>query len=51
VLPRVRGADRRLPDAIDAFLNALDSDGFPLSRGKAEQMRREYETHGFASFF
>ncbi|HEX9094027.1 MAG TPA: AAA family ATPase [Coriobacteriia bacterium] len=51
VLPRVRGADRRLPDAIDAFLNALGPDGFPLSRGKAEQMRREYETHGFASFF
>jgi dynein-related subfamily AAA family protein len=51
VLPRVRGADRRLPDALDAFLRALGSEAFPLSRAKAERMREEYETHGFASFF
>ncbi len=51
VLPRVRGADRRLPEALDAFLGALQDEPFPLSRGKAEQMREEYETHGFASFF
>jgi MoxR-like ATPase len=51
VLPRVRGADRRLPDALDAFLGAIGSEPFPLSRAKAEQMREEYDTHGFASFF
>lgn len=51
VLPRVRGADRRLPDALDAFLIAIGSEPFSLSRAKAEQMREEYETHGFASFF
>ena len=51
VLPRVRGADRRLTDALDAFLSVLDPELFPLSRAKAEQMRHDYETHGFASFF
>ena len=51
VLPRVRGADRRLTDALDAFLKAIGTEPFPLSRAKAEQMRHEYETHGFASFF
>lgn len=51
VLPRVRGADRRLPDALDAFVSAIGDEPFPLSRAKAQQMRDEYETHGFASFF
>jgi hypothetical protein len=51
VLPRVRGADGRLPDALDAFLSAIGDEPFPLSRAKAEQMRTEYETPGFASFF
>ena len=26
-------------------------DGFPLARAKAELMREDYATHGFASFF
>jgi 5-methylcytosine-specific restriction endonuclease McrBC GTP-binding regulatory subunit McrB len=51
VLPRVRGADRRLTEALDGFLSAIDPELFPLSRGKAEQRRQNYETHGFASFF
>jgi hypothetical protein len=51
VLPKVRGADRRLPEALDAFLGAIGDHSFPVSRAKAEQMRREYELHGFASFF
>jgi 5-methylcytosine-specific restriction endonuclease McrBC GTP-binding regulatory subunit McrB len=51
VLPKVRGADRRLPEALDAFLGAIGDRSFPVSRAKAEQMRREYELHGYASFF
>ncbi|HEX9124729.1 MAG TPA: AAA family ATPase [Actinomycetota bacterium] len=51
VLPRVRGADRRLEEGLDAFLGALGDEPFPLSRAKAEAMREEYGTHGFASFF
>jgi 5-methylcytosine-specific restriction endonuclease McrBC GTP-binding regulatory subunit McrB len=51
VLPRVRGADRQLDEGLDAFLGSLGHGAFPLSRGKAEEMRREFSTHGFASFF
>jgi hypothetical protein len=50
VLPRVRGADGRLDDALGALLETL-GDGFPLARGKAELMREDYATHGFASYF
>jgi hypothetical protein len=51
VLPRMRGADQRLQDGLDAFLEALGDLDFTLSRAKAQQMRDEYGTHGFASFF
>jgi energy-coupling factor transporter ATP-binding protein EcfA2 len=50
VLPRVRGADDRLDDALQAFLKAI-GDGFPLAQAKAEEMRQEYSSHGFASYF
>jgi hypothetical protein len=50
VLPRVRGADRMLDEALEAFLGSLD-EGFPLAREKAELMRRDYAAHGFASYF
>ncbi|HSL12044.1 MAG TPA: AAA family ATPase [Actinomycetota bacterium] len=50
VLPRVRGADQRLEEALDAFLGAL-GEGYPLAQAKAEEMRAEYRTHGYASFF
>ena len=51
VLPRVRGAERRLEEGLDAFLAALGDGAFTLSRAKAQEMREEYATHGFASFF
>jgi hypothetical protein len=50
VLPRVRGADQRLDEALEAFLGAI-GEGYPLSQAKAEEMRAEYRTHGYASFF
>ena len=50
VLPRVRGADGRLDEGLADFLAAL-GDGFPLARAKVEQMREDYATHGFASYF
>jgi len=50
VLPRVRGADGRLDEALEAFLGALGG-GFPLARAKVGQMREDYATHGFASYF
>ena len=50
VLPRVRGADGRLDEALSAFVQAL-GEGFPLSRAKAGLMREDYASHGFASYF
>jgi hypothetical protein len=50
VLPRVRGADGRLDEGLEAFLQAL-GEGFPLARAKAGIMREDYATHGFASYF
>ena len=50
VLPRVRGADASLDEALEAFVGALGT-GFPLARAKADQMREDYATHGFASYF
>lgn len=50
VLPRVRGADGRLDEALRAFLEAT-GDGFPLATAKAGLMREDYATHGFASYF
>jgi hypothetical protein len=50
VLPRVRGADGRLDEGLEAFLQAL-GEGFPLARAKVGIMREDYATHGFASYF
>ena len=50
VLPRVRGADTRLDEGLEAFQQALGG-GFPLARAKVELMRQDYATHGFASYF
>ncbi len=50
ILPRVRGADPRVGAALDDLL-AVFGDGFPLARRKTLDMRAEYETHGFTSFF
>jgi hypothetical protein len=47
----VRGADGRLDEALVEFLSALGDEGYPLARGKAELMREDYATHGFASYF
>jgi energy-coupling factor transporter ATP-binding protein EcfA2 len=50
VLPRLRGADRRLEIGLEAFLGALGPEGYPLSRAKAQEMLDDYAIHGFASF-
>jgi AAA domain (dynein-related subfamily) len=50
VLPRVRGADGRLDEGLEAFEQALGAD-FPLALGKVRLMREDYATHGFASYF
>ena len=50
ILPKLKGADPRLEDALDRFIE-LTGDDFPLSREKAETMREGYIHHSFSSYF
>ncbi|MDP9329951.1 MAG: AAA family ATPase [Actinomycetota bacterium] len=50
VLPRIRGADARVAAVLDG-LTAATADGCPLAQAKVLDMRREFDTYGFTSFF
>lgn len=50
VLPKLARVDERVGSALQALID-LCADTMPLSRAKAEQMRRNLESHGFASYF
>jgi hypothetical protein len=50
VLPRVRGADTRVGQALDDLLEVFDAK-FPLARAKTLDMLDRYTRHGFTSFF
>jgi hypothetical protein len=50
VLPRVRGADARVGQALDELLEVFDGK-LPLSRAKTLDMIDGYARHGFTSFF
>lgn len=49
ILPRVRGTDTRLRDALQA-LDGLTAGRFPLSHAKVGRMRDGLERHGFVSY-
>lgn len=49
ILPRVRGTDARLAEALLA-VEALTAGRFPLSHAKVSRMRDGYRRHGFASY-
>jgi hypothetical protein len=49
VLPRVRGTDPRLGDAL-AAIEVHTAGRFPLSLAKVQRMRDGYRRHGFASY-
>ena len=50
VLPRVRGADARVGQALDDLLKVFE-EKLPLSRAKTSDMLDGYSRHGFTSFF
>jgi hypothetical protein len=50
VLPRVRGADIRVGQALEDLLEVFDAK-FPLARAKTLYMFDGYTSHGFTSFF
>jgi hypothetical protein len=49
VLPRVRGTDARLGEALQA-VETITAGRFPLSHAKVVRMRDGYRRHGFASY-
>jgi MoxR-like ATPase len=50
VLPKIRGTDLRLKDALRDFVE-LSADRFPLSHAKASTMLATFNEHGFTSYF
>ena len=50
VLPKVKGTDPRIGDALERFIE-LTAEGFPLSNAKARSMSSAYTDHGFVSYF
>lgn len=50
VLPKIKGTDPRIRDALEAFLSATD-ESFTLSHEKARSMLAMFNTHGFVSYF
>jgi hypothetical protein len=50
VLPKVKGTDLRLREALKAFVEVAE-DRFPLSREKAQTMLATFNDHGFTSYF
>ena len=50
VLPKVKGTDPRIGDALQGFI-VLTHDRFPLSNAKATAMSGAYRDHGFVSYF
>lgn len=50
VLPKIKGTDPKIGAALEA-LEAATEAGFPLTREKLSDMRTDFTTHGFVSFF
>ncbi len=51
VLPKVKGTERAVETALKGFLDVLDEERFPLSCEKARAMQKDFQNHGFASYF
>lgn len=50
ILPKVRGTDPRVGTALELLEEATQEE-LPLSQGKVRDMRADFMTHGFVSFF
>ncbi len=51
ILPKLRGADPRVGDALVSLAETLAAEDFPLSRRKIDRMRESFLQHGFVSYF
>jgi len=51
ILPKLKGADERVGEALNAFVEIAENEGFELSREKAAAMLETFNKHGFTSYF
>jgi MoxR-like ATPase len=51
ILPKLKGADERVGEALKEFVEIADNQGFELSREKAAAMLETFNKHGFTSYF
>ena len=51
VLPKFKGADSRVGEALKNFLEIAKNNNLELSRKKADEMLKKLREHGFTSYF
>ena len=51
VLPKVKGTEPQVGEALAEFLEAVPEESYPLSHAKAQSMLEEFRSHGFTSYF
>ncbi len=51
ILPKLKGADERVGEALNAFVEIAENEGFELSNAKAAAMLETFNKHGFTSYF
>ncbi len=51
VLPKVKGTEPAVGEALRSFLAVAPEETYPLSHAKAQRMLASFERHGFTSYF
>lgn len=51
ILPKCKGTDLRIGDALKKLESILPADTYPLSRAKIQRMIEGFQQYGFASYF
>ncbi|MFB2936264.1 McrB family protein [Aerosakkonemataceae cyanobacterium BLCC-F154] len=51
ILPKLKGTDERLEQALNDFIMIAEENSFPLSLEKAKKMLDKFNNHGFTSYF
>lgn len=51
VLPKVKGTEPQVGEALSEFLEVVPEESYPLSHAKAQTMLDGFRTHGFTSYF
>ncbi len=51
ILPKLKGTDEKVGEALKAVVNIANDNGFDLSYKKAKKMLETFNNHGFSSYF